>query len=141
VRRLDGPDIDRYRRRDAAVLRHYGGGGDATCGVFRFPSPVAGRLLLVIVSADAGWEHASVSLEPESKRCPVWEEMDAVKRRLWRPDEAVMQLHPPEAEHLSFHPTTLHLWRPADGALPLPPRWMVGPYPGWLDDVRGATVA
>lgn len=136
MRDLSAPAVDRYRRRDAAVLRVYGGFGDANCGVFGFPSPIAGRSLLVIVSSGGGWEHASVSLLPEGRRCPVWEEMDSVKRRLWRDDEAAMQLHVATADHLSYHPTTLHLWRPVDRPVPLPPKWMVAPYPGWRQDAE-----
>jgi hypothetical protein len=135
MRDLTHPALEVHRVRDEMVRRLYGGFGDGGNGVFRFPSPVAGRSLLVIVSTSHGWEHASVSLHPSSKRCPTWEEMDAVKRRLWEPHEVAMQLHPPVADHLSYQHSTLHLWRPVDRSLPSPPKWMVAPYPGWEKDV------
>jgi hypothetical protein len=75
-------------------------------------------------SAQYAWEHVSVSLP---NRCPNWPEMDFVCRLFWREDEAVMQLHVPRAQHISYHPYTLHLWRPLRHAIPLPPTDTVGP--------------
>lgn len=69
------------------------------------------------------WEHVSVST---AKRCPTWDEMDAVKRLFWDDDEAVMQLHPPRANWVNNVSTCLHLWRPLRGEIPLPPEIAVG---------------
>lgn len=69
-----------------------------------------------------GWDHVSVSAET---RCPVWEEMEWVKRLLFLDGETAMQLHVPPAEHINAHPFVLHLWRPHKGKIPMPPKNMV----------------
>lgn len=82
---------------------------------------IIGRLR-VIASDGEGWEHVSVSL---SDRCPTWTEMCKIKSVFWDPEDAVMQLHPPVSTYVNNHPNTLHLWRPVDRAIPLPPIVMV----------------
>jgi len=83
----------------------------------------AGAPLKIIASDGLGWEHVSVSL-PD--RCPTWEEMCRVKALFWDDEDAVMQLHPPRSTWVNNHPYCLHLWRPVEGAIPLPPQFMVG---------------
>lgn len=82
--------------------------------------------LLIIASDGLGWEHASARPLHEP-RTPTWEEMCFVKDAFWRPDEAVVQFHPPEAEYVNCHSHVLHLWRPLDGVFPRPPSILVGP--------------
>lgn len=121
--------------RDLRVLKHYRvydprmaaliepGTEDAE-GVFKLPSKVDGRPLLVIASTGEGWDHVSVS---RKNRCPNWDEMEQVKRLFFRDDEVAMQLHVPPSDHKSLHPYCLHLWRPNDGrAIPRPPNELVG---------------
>lgn len=108
---------------------------------FRQPDPVTGRVysvdvdgwylvacrgvtLKVIASCGFGWEHVSVSLP---NRTPTWDEMEFVRELFWQDDETVMQLSVPRSEHISLHRYCLHLWRPTDVAVPVPPAWMVGP--------------
>lgn len=80
----------------------------------------SGQWLRVIVCEDGhGWDHVSVSL---AKRCPTWDEMCWVKNLFWRPDECVVQFHPPAADHINYHSTCLHLWRRVDGDFPMPPK-------------------
>lgn len=74
-----------------------------------------------------GWEHVSVSTPA---RCPSWVEMTTIKDLFWLPEETVLQLHVPVADHVNFHPYTLHLWRLVGFAMPRPPAWMVGPTTG-----------
>ena len=64
------------------------------------------------------WEHVSVSRQD---RTPSWAEMDRVKRLFWDDDETVMQLHVPRSKHVNLHPNCLHLWRPINVEIPLPP--------------------
>jgi len=40
--------LDRYRRTDKQVLRHYGGAGDHECGAFLVPSPIDGQLMIPV---------------------------------------------------------------------------------------------
>lgn len=76
------------------------------------------QALNVMASNGGGWDHVSVST---SHRCPTWEEMEYVRGLFFRPSETVMQLSVPRSRHISIHPYCLHLWRPQDGQIPLPP--------------------
>lgn len=116
---LVGEPFDRWRLK-AAALVFYGHVGNESCGIF--VAEHNRQKLRIIASAYDHWEHLSVSL---AKRCPTWEEMDWIKRQFFRPEEVVIQIHPAEADHISFHPFCLHLWRPVDVTLPLPPKGMV----------------
>jgi hypothetical protein len=86
--------------------------------------PFQGRTLLVVASYGSGWDHLSVSVI-RGNRTPNWAEMEYVKRLFFKDTEAAMQLHVPVAEHLSIHPNVLHIWRPQNGTIPMPPRLMV----------------
>lgn len=119
-------DLDVYRDVSAATLAYYGWAGDHECGRFLLNSPIDGATLLVIASAGLDWDHVSVS---RRNRCPNWPEMDYVKRLFFLPGETAMQLHVPVAEHISIHPTCLHLWRPHLVEIPRPPSIMVGDQP------------
>lgn len=88
-----------------------------------FSIPFSGRDLLVIASTGLAWEHVSVSLK---NRCPNWKEMDFIKDLFWENDQVVMQLHVAKKDHINLCDTCLHLWRPVDQEIPLPPRIMVG---------------
>jgi hypothetical protein len=110
-------------RRVSAKATH-GWDGDGTCGAFSFPSPTDGQPLRVIVSSGEGWDHVSVS---RSSRCPNWPEMEFIKRKFFKDDETVMQLHVPTTEHINAHQHCLHLWRPQHSEIPRPPGWMVAP--------------
>lgn len=65
--------------------------------------------MTVRISDGGGWDHVSVSFKT---RCPTWGEMCTVKDWVFKPEEAVMQLHPPKSDYRSHHPFCLHLWRP-----------------------------
>ena len=90
-------------------------------GAFHLKLFKEGDALAVIASSGDGWDHVSVSCKA---RCPTWAEMDTIKRMFFKPDEVAMQLHVAEADHISIHPYTLHLWRPhgTKRAIPLPPK-------------------
>lgn len=86
-----------------------------------FDIPRNGIRLMCMVGpghVDIPWEHVSVST---AKRTPNWYEMALIKDMFWDDEETVMQLHPPKSLHISLHPHTLHLWRPINQAIPLPP--------------------
>ena len=92
-------------------------------GVFQFMIGVT--TFGVIASHGDGWDHVSVSVVGQ-QRCPTWEEMDAIKRKFFKPTETVMQLHPAEKDHVNIHNFTLHLWKPTGGRkIPVPPMIMV----------------
>lgn len=90
-----------------------------------------GRTIFAIASDGHDWEHVSVTvLQGKKNRMPTWEEMARVKAAFWDTEDAVMQLHPPESDYVNAHPLCLHLWRPTQETIPLPPSWMVGPRKG-----------
>jgi hypothetical protein len=82
-----------------------------------------------IVSDGGGWEHVSVhAVDREGNslgRTPSWEEMCFVRDLFWRPDELVIQIHPPHQEYVNIAEYVLHLWRPVDEKLPKPELYMV----------------
>ena len=96
-------------------------------GAFQIVGPCGEELKIIASPGDADesipWEHVSVSTR---RRCPRWEEMCFVKDLFWDTEEAVMQLHPPKSEWVNNHNFCLHLWRPLDGQIPLPPSIAVG---------------
>lgn len=79
--------------------------------------------LKIIASDGVGWEHVSVSLP---NRCPSWDEMCFVKSLFWDDEDVVMQLHPAKENWISNHSFCLHLWRPLEATIPLPPNITVG---------------
>lgn len=96
-------------------------------GAFFIPGP-RGRHLKVIASsgdkaAGIEWEHVSVSVEG---RCPNWPEMCFIKGLFWDDEETVMQLHPPKSQWINNHQYCLHLWRPTNQEIPVPPALTVG---------------
>lgn len=118
------PEVERGRIRTGNMASESGD------GAFKV-SILNGESFFVIASTGMGWEHVSVSLERvhRLKRCPTWEEMVFVKNLFFQPEEAVVQIHPPESQYVNCHEYVLHLWRPTNQTLPLPFPEMVGPRP------------
>lgn len=81
--------------------------------------------LLIQVSDGLGWEHVSVSRRGKRGWPPSWDMMCFVKNLFWTPEECVIQYHPPESEYVNTHPGVLHLWRPINEHIPMPPIAMV----------------
>lgn len=92
------------------------GWGGAEGGYFQLNN------LRIIVGIGDGWDHISVSL-PD--RCPTWQEMCRVKRLFFADDECVVQYHPPESDYVNINPFVLHMWKPHNELLPMPPKVMV----------------
>jgi len=99
-------------------------------------------VLLCLVSSGDGWEHVSITVRDQhlrqQPRTPLWSEMELVKQFFWTPDDAVIEAHPPDNEHVNLAKGCLHLWRPVGGFVKgtLPPCILVG---GTVQDrnVRG----
>jgi len=81
------------------------------------------RMLTVMSGCGLGWDHISASM---INRCPNWEEMCMLKNIFWEPEELVIQYHPPESQYVRDHEFCLHLWKPWDVEIPLPPKHFVG---------------
>ncbi len=95
---------------------------DDTGGVFFIKPKLTGPTFKCLAGSGLGWDHVSISLP---NRCPTWEEMDKLKRLFFEDDETAFQLHLPPSDHISVHPFCLHIWRPHDQEIPLPPKGMV----------------
>jgi hypothetical protein len=80
------------------------------------------RHLFVIASNGGGWDHVSVSLKD---RCPTWEEMCFIKDLFFEPEDCVIQYHPPKSQYVNTSNTTLHMWRPHNLDIPMPPLELV----------------
>jgi hypothetical protein len=97
--------------------------GNHEAGCFKVPSPTDPHIELSVIAATGeGWDHVSVSTP---RRTPNWAEMEHIKRLFFEDGETAMQLHVPVQSHISCHPHCLHIWRPQNGSIPLPPSWMV----------------
>jgi hypothetical protein len=96
-------------------------------GMFLVCGPCGRDLRVLASTGDANegipWEHVSVSLP---NRPPNWEEMCFIKSLFWDDEEAVMQLHPPKSEWINNHSHCLHMWRPTNQEIPMPPSIAVG---------------
>ncbi len=100
------------------VTNLYGQYGDDFNG-FMLIKP---RGLKVIFSSGGGWGHVSIS---KRGKTPSYEEMDKIKKEFWGADDVVMQLHVGVTDHVNIHDNCLHLWRPTDQIIPLPPKEFV----------------
>lgn len=96
---------------------------DGNNGAFLVRAP--GNVWLFIIASDMlGWEHVSVSPKTRA-RTPKWAEMCFVKDLFWDKGETVIQYHPAKSFYVNIYPYVLHLWRPCEKDIPLPPLEMV----------------
>ncbi|OEU68471.1 MAG: hypothetical protein BBJ57_07275 [Desulfobacterales bacterium PC51MH44] len=89
-------------------------------GCFRIP--FESYMLTVMSGCGEGWDHVSVSLK---NRCPNWKEMCFIKNLFFEPNETVIQFHPPEEVYINIGRTVLHMWKPWDQEIKLPPLYLV----------------
>lgn len=119
----DLTELDKYRIRSEEIMDYFGSFGNADEGCFRFRYQGNKRNeLQVIACAAEGWDHVSVSLK---KRLPTYKEMRFIKNLFFRADETALEYHVPETDHINIHDYCLHLWRPHDLEIPMPPKGFV----------------
>ena len=111
--------LEQHRIKDAGPRSsdaRYGNNG-------AFAIPYNGSALVALASDGEGWDHVSVRVDLSSglQRIPTWEEMCYVKSLFFKRDETVVQYHPTESSYVNNHPCVLHLWRPQDVEVPMPP--------------------
>lgn len=94
-------------------------------GIFLLRLRRGGCAFLVFASTRGGWDHLSIRISPRPKRCPTWDEMEAIKRTFFQSHEDAMQLHVPKSQHVNVQPYCLHLWRPQHVSIPRPPAGFV----------------
>lgn len=102
---------------------------DGMNGAFEIPLKGFGHRIIAncIVSDGMDWEHVSVHIvEYGKQRIPTWAEMCAIKDIFWKPEECVVQFHPPQSKYVNNHPHVLHLWKWVNGEIPAPPEILVG---------------
>ena len=78
---------------------------------------------LVCFSRVLGWEHLSVSFK---NKIPSWEVMNEFKEMFWKDDEDAFQYHPIKDNYINNNEYTLHIWRPLETSIPVPPSITVG---------------
>lgn len=115
-------ELNEYRDFENEMLMA-GTYGDQICGVFKIKLDRTTPVMTCIASTDGGWDHVSVS--NKKGRCPTWDEMKCIKELFFKPDEWAIQYNPPPDENISRHNYVLHLWRPQQSELPVPPRIFV----------------
>lgn len=99
-----------------------GTGDDGGYGIIEFSEKLTGS---VIWSNGGGWEH--VSFAPFNHRIiPSWETMCRIKDMFFKDDEVCVEYHPSKSEYVNNMPNCLHIWRPINEKLPVPPSAMVG---------------
>jgi hypothetical protein len=105
--------LERLTRKNATILGYTKNEGCAA----RFSSRAA--YFQIIASWGGGWDHVSISLLLE-KRCPTWAEMCMIKELFFKDEECVIQYHPAKANYVNEF--VLHLWRPQNVEIPMPPK-------------------
>jgi len=113
--------LNKYRIKEIE-LKQWDEEGDDFHGWFMLKTKEDGDPLAILATNGDEWDHISISLR---NRCPTWDEMELVKRLFFEPDELAIQYHVPVSDHINIHPHTLHLWRPHNLQIPLPPKIMV----------------
>jgi len=116
------PELERHRIRTGQLASDERFGNN---GFFIVQQSGSSFVLNVIASDGEGWEHVSVRVRGQ-KRCPTWDEMCYVKNLFWRPEECVIQYHPPEEVYVTLHQYVLHLWKPIGIDIPVPDPMLVG---------------
>ena len=99
--------------------------GEGNNGFFKVPHPSKAYIYYVQASDGLGWEHLSVSLS--NRKMPTWDDMCFIKGLFWDDEDCVIQYHPPKSEYVNIVHNCLHLWRPLNEKMPIPPSIMVGP--------------
>ena len=74
----------------------------------------------IICSTGGGWDHCSVGAR-FGEHLAGWNELEFVRKIVFKENETVMQLHVPAEEHINNHAGVLHLWRPQAQEIPKPP--------------------
>lgn len=82
-----------------------------------------GVSVIAIFSVGGGWDHVSARAVAGrmQTRIMTWDELEELKRMLFKDDETAMQLHVPPSEHVNREVDVLHLWRPQGVEIPRPP--------------------
>ena len=86
-------------------------------------SILASDTVLAKFTRALGWEHLCIS---HKNKIPSWNTMQEMKELFFEPEEVCFQLHPANSEYINNHEYCLHIWRPLEEKIPLPPTILVG---------------
>jgi hypothetical protein len=89
------------------------------------------KIALAKFTKALGWEHLSISFSDET---PSWDFTQEMKELFWKDDEVCYQLHPTKDNYINNDEHCLHLWKPIDEEIPLPPPILVGFRKGHEED-------
>ena len=103
------------------IIQHRGSVLDEAENGMTFMIPLEGEGLLCLLSWGHGWEQVKVR---GAKTFPTWPEICYIKEVVWEPEEAVMNLHLPNAAHI-IDDKTVHLWKCSDQDIALPNIFML----------------
>lgn len=120
-------EIEKYRNVDLEI-KLYGCRGEGNNGIFTISlKNNKSKVLnyLIIVSDGGDWDHVSVSCL-SNNITPTWEVMSFVKDLFFEPEETVLQFHPKKSEYVNNAKNCLHLWRPINKEIELPPSILTG---------------
>ena len=87
--------------------------------------PVDRRVYSVIFSWGGGWEHLSIS-PITKKQMPSWDLMCRMKDMFWEENETCVEYHPAKENYVNNMPYCLHIRKPINQELPIPPSIFVG---------------
>lgn len=83
---------------------------------------IKGTVFIVVYSNGGGWDHVSVS---HKNRCPTWAEMCIIKDIFFDEEECCVEYHPAKSNYVNIHPNCLHIWKPQNRSIPVPPKIFV----------------
>lgn len=83
---------------------------------------IRGNVFSVRYSNGGGWDHVSVS---HRTRCPSWNEMCIIKDIFFDEEECCVEYHPSKSNYVNIHPNCLHIWKPQNRSIPVPPKIFV----------------
>lgn len=113
---------EKYRIRNKGPLSSET--GEAGCFAIPLEQDVTA---FCIASNGFDWEHVSVHVKENNKpETPEWQEMCLIKSLFWDEEDCVIQYHPPRSKYINNFEHCLHLWRPTEIQIPLPPSFLVG---------------
>lgn len=127
--------LDQYR--EPHPITGYVGQGD-TVGAFRIPhfdtrqrrENLTHFIVIASDGGECGWDHVSIHVRyrqgiDRKMRTPTWDEMCWIKDLFFDEDETVLQFHPRKTDYVNTHKHVLHLWRPVNQTIELPPMILV----------------
>ena len=91
-----------------------------------FTHPITQKRYWCKFTSAMGWEHLSISPQPQRGKVPEWDVMCRVKDIFWSEEECCVEYHPRESQYVNNNETCLHIWKPINETIPEPPTILLG---------------